>query len=92
MIALSNEWRVRPFDHLQWIVEYRVKPRGGGLQRDGARWLPHAYCRTKDGLRCALSREGVPSLDLSKLDILPDRFPEKAEQDDVGSQPLRAAA
>ena len=87
-VQLSDDYRVRPLDHLQWILERRVAVGGGRwkhrdcrLKHAGARserWLPVAYCRTRIGLETALSRlrsEGV-HLDETLLANLPERFPE----------------
>ena len=69
-IMLGPDWRVRPLDHLQWVVERRA---AGRLEHDGARWLPEAYCRTRVGLFCALSRL-APGLDTTPLAGLPAAF------------------
>jgi hypothetical protein len=78
-ITLSKEYRIRPLDHLQWVLE-----RKDGTQkrlranREGSEvWRPVAYCRTKAGLETALSRlrcEGI-HLDPSLIAHLPDYFP-----------------
>jgi hypothetical protein len=76
------ELRVRPLDHLQWVLERR-KVRGGGrwghLKQDTARseaWLPLAFCRTRAGLETALSRLRQDDIvfDAGLLAGLPDHF------------------
>jgi hypothetical protein len=52
------------------VLEHRVASR---LERDGAGWLPRAYCRTKGGLISALSRLNLAA-DPSPLAHLPERF------------------
>jgi hypothetical protein len=81
IIILAADWRVRPLDHLQWVLEVRKKARDGRLQRDGEVWRAYAYCRTKAGLETALSRlrcKGI-ALDPTPLAGLPDFFPEPGE-------------
>lgn len=86
MIQLSNDYRVRPLDHLQWVLERRAKLGGGrwkdqesGLKQRGGEWKAYAYCHTRAGLETALSRlrcdEGV-FLDPALIADLPDFFPE----------------
>lgn len=80
MIALSDEWRIRPLDELQWVIERRAKAKAGRLQPIGGRWQARAYCRTKAGLKTAvtsLKAEGF-SLDTRLVDNLPVQFPEPA--------------
>ena len=63
LIQLSDEWRVRPLDHLQWVLERRAV-RGGGRWKHRASHLNDggsvldawAYCHTKAGLRTAVRR------------------------------------
>ena len=55
LIQLSPDYRVRPLDHLQWVLERRQKGRPSQLKLRGETWLPYAYCRTKAGLETALS-------------------------------------
>jgi hypothetical protein len=62
--AQGNTWRVRQFDNLQWVVE----------ALENGTWVQRAYCRTNEGLLCALSRMGIEAL----LAALPSRFPEQA--------------
>ena len=71
-VYLNGDWRVRPLDHLQWVLERRTVL-GGGRWKGQARqlehakevrerWLPYAYCRTRAGLETTLSRlrsEGI---------------------------------
>src|SRR5262249_27965957 len=74
-IALGSDWQVRPFDHLQWVLERRE---AGPIKRDRARWKPRAYCRTRVGLETAVSRlraEGA-ILDPAPLADLPAVFPD----------------
>jgi hypothetical protein len=73
MIVLSEEWRVRPLDHLQWVLERR---RPNQLRAGGERWDAQAYCRTRAGLETALSRLKAENvvLDASLLASLPDYF------------------
>ena len=52
VISLSAEWRIRPYDALQWVVERRRKPFTGGPER----FTPTAYARTRAGLQNACSR------------------------------------
>jgi hypothetical protein len=98
LIQLSDDFRVRPLDHLQWVLERR-SVRGGGrwkdqashLKHDGEHWLPYAYCRTKAGLETALSRlkaDGVV-LDVGLLAHLPDHF--DGPPADVNSSPTPMA-
>ena len=88
MIHLSPDYRVRPYDALQWVLERRAVTGGGRWKHQasrlndageaGARWVPIAYCRTRIGLETALSRlrcDGV-HLDASALASVPERFPE----------------
>ena len=50
-LILSDDYRVRPLDHLQWVRERRLKARPGHLKPAGEvggplacrRLLPHAY-------------------------------------------------
>ena len=73
-VQLSGDYRVRPLDHLQWVLERRRSR----LKPDIERWDVLAYCRTRVGLETALSRlksDGV-ALDASLLAGLPERFPE----------------
>jgi hypothetical protein len=82
---LAADWRVRPLDHLQWVLEVRKKARDGRLRRDGEVWRAYAYCRTKAGLETALSRlrcEGIV-LDPALLAGLLDFFPEPGEASPV---------
>jgi hypothetical protein len=75
-MILSADYRVRPLDHLQWVMEARKKARDGRLQRDTEDWRPLAYCRTRAGLETALSRlrcEGI-HLDAGLLACLPYCF------------------
>jgi hypothetical protein len=87
IITLSADYRIRPLDHLQWILERRSVTGGGRwkahtsqLEHAGesaGRWLPYAYCRTRIGLTTALSRlrcEGI-HLDPMRIAHLPDYFP-----------------
>ena len=81
-LILSDDYRVRPLDHLQWVLERRLKARASHLKRAGEageRWLAIACCRTRIGLETALSRlrcdDGV-HLDVALLVALPERFPE----------------
>jgi hypothetical protein len=81
-VMLGPDHRIRPLDHLQWVLEVRAVPGGGRwkgqarqLEHAGEareRWLPYAYCRTKAGLETALSRLKV--LDPAPLADLPDHF------------------
>ena len=81
MVELSDQYRVRPLDHLQWVLERRLKARPSQLKRAGEvgeRRLAIAFCRTRIGLETALSRlrcDGV-HLDVTLLAGLPERFPE----------------
>jgi hypothetical protein len=80
-IALSADWRIRPYDGLQWTLERRAlqgagrwKHQASHLKHDVERWLPFAYCRTKTGLETALSRlrcEGI-YLDAGLIAALPN--------------------
>ena len=70
MVMLAPDWRVRPLDHLQWVVE---KGDRVDFKLDGERWRPLAYCRTRDGLLCALSRL-APEIDSSPLASFPAMF------------------
>jgi hypothetical protein len=90
-LQLSDSYRIRPLDHLQWVLERRPaynvgrwKGRQSQLGSAGDVWKPYAYCRTKAGLETALSRlrcdEGV-HLDVSWLAHLPDFFPEVPDAD-----------
>ena len=84
-LILSDDYRVRPLDHLQWVLERRLKARPGHLKpagEVGGRWLVVAYCRTRIGLETALSRlrcDGV-HLDVALLAGLPERFPEPSPE------------
>jgi hypothetical protein len=72
-IMLGPDWRVRPLDDLQWVLERRDVSR---LDPAGARWRPWAHCRTRTGLETALSRlraDGVV-LDPASLAALPDHY------------------
>jgi hypothetical protein len=74
-VFLSPDYRVRPFDHLQWCLERR-RP---GLKGGGERWDVLHYCRTRVGLETALSRlrcEGIV-LDPALLAAFPAFFPEE---------------
>ena len=75
-ITLAADWRVRPLDHLQWVLERRYDPRPGRLQPVREVWHPYAYCRTKAGLETALSRLRCKdiALDPALLAALPDFF------------------
>ena len=75
-IMLSADWRVRPLDHLQWVLERRSKAPTSQLERCGETWEVQAYCRTRDGLYCALSRFN-PEADATQLAVLPERFIEQ---------------
>jgi hypothetical protein len=90
MITLAADWRVRPLDHLQWVLERRYDPRPGRLQPVREVWHPYAYCRTKAGLETALSRlrcKGI-ALDPALLVALPDFFSEtQTGSAGVGSPP-----
>jgi len=87
-IALGPDWQVRPFDHLQWMLERRDV---GQIKRDGARWKPRAYCRTRVGLETAVSRlraEGV-ILDPAPLADLPAVFPDSPEKPEFDAPAMR---
>ena len=91
MIMLSADYRIRPLDHLQWILEQRKQTKAGRLERAGGEWRPYAYCRTKIGLETALSRlkcEGA-SLDRSLIAHLPDYFEPKDQSDGKINQTSR---
>jgi hypothetical protein len=81
MIRLSDDFRVRPLDSLQWVLERRAKAHARRNKRVGERWLPYAYCRSRAGLETALSRlkceEGI-RLDAALIAHLPDFYPGKA--------------
>ena len=76
MIQLAPDWRVRPLDELQWVLERR-RP---GLYAGGERWDAQAFCRTRAGLETALSRlkcgwKGTQiTLDPALIAHLPDYF------------------
>jgi hypothetical protein len=73
-ITLADDWRVRPIDALQWVIEHRdQKGRRSRLELAGERWRAMAYCRTRDGLYCALSRFNA-GVDVAPLAVLPERF------------------
>jgi hypothetical protein len=78
VIQLSPDYRIRPLDHLQWVLEKRrpVSRFKGG----GERWDAFAYCHTRVGLETALSRLrcGGVHLDPKLIAHLPERFPEPA--------------
>jgi hypothetical protein len=77
-ITLGPNWRVRPCDHLQWVLERRHEARPSRLERRGESWGAWAYCRTRAGLETALSRlrsEGIV-LNPTPLAILPSYYPE----------------
>jgi len=87
MIMLSADYRIRPLDHLQWVLEHRRSQLKGG----GERWDAYAYCRTRIGLETALSRlkcEGA-SLDRSLIAHLPDYFEPKDQSDGKINQTSR---
>jgi hypothetical protein len=76
-LSLAPDWRVRPLDELQWVLERRNKARPGDLKVFAGAWRPWAYCTTRLGLETALSRlktEGV-ALDPTPLASLPAQFP-----------------
>jgi hypothetical protein len=76
IIMLSDLYRVRPLDHLQWVLE-RKDGRGIRLQPVTEVWRPIAYCRTRVGLETALSRlrcEAGIHLDPSLIAHLPDFY------------------
>jgi hypothetical protein len=76
-IQLSAEWRVRPYDALQWVVERRdQKARRSQNKLATERWRILAYCRTRVGLETALSRFNA-GVDTAPLAGLPERFPEQ---------------
>ena len=76
-IMLSADWRVRPLDHLQLVLERRSKAPTSQLERCGEAWKAQAYlCRTRDGLYCALSRFNSEA-DATQLAVLPERFIEQ---------------
>lgn len=78
VLHLSDDYRVRVLDHLQWVLERQMRARAG-LERAGERWVPFAYCRTRAGLETALSRLRCDSsvfLDPAPLASFPDFFPE----------------
>lgn len=71
-VALAEDWRVRPLDDLQWILEHRRS----GLKGGTARWDARAYCTTRAGLETAVSAlkaDGVV-LDPAPLAQLPETF------------------
>jgi hypothetical protein len=70
VVMLAPDWRVRPLDHLQWVIE---KGDGVDFKLDGERWRPRAYCRTRGGLLCALSRL-APEIDSGPLASFPAMF------------------
>jgi hypothetical protein len=58
-ITLCEGWRLRPLDHLQWVLERLGGAPEGVVEPVGERWRPQAYCRTKAGIQTALSRAGL---------------------------------
>jgi hypothetical protein len=69
-VEIGPNWRiVRCSDGPQWVLEHRVSSR---QERDGARWLPRAYCRTRPGLVTALSR--LAAADPGLVAQLSERF------------------
>jgi hypothetical protein len=57
-IPLGPDHRIRPLDHLQWVLERRSVLGGGRwkgqarqLEHAGERWLPYAYCPHQGGTR-----------------------------------------
>jgi hypothetical protein len=72
-IMLCAGWRLRPLDHLQWVVERLDGPREAGAGLAGERWRPQAYCRTRLGIQTALSRAGLRA-DPVLLAGLPEYF------------------
>jgi len=74
IIVQTAEWRVRPLDHLQWVLERRRSRLKGG----GACWDAVAYCRTRDGLLFAVNRYKA-DIDPGELAHLPRFFEESPE-------------
>jgi hypothetical protein len=78
MIQLSDDYRVRELDDLQWVLERRSTAEPGRLKRRGGEWKAHAYCRSRAGLETALSRlrsawlhERPSSVPIRKILLLP---------------------
>jgi hypothetical protein len=72
VVMLAPDWRVRPLDQLQWVLEQQDR-RPRQLKLVTERWRPRAYCRTRDGLHCALTRF-APGIDRSPLAGFPAMF------------------
>jgi hypothetical protein len=79
IVALCEGWRLRPFDHLQWVVERLAEPRCSRLERVGERWLIQGYCRTKVGVETVLSRSGLRACP-SALAGVPEYFVAEARR------------
>lgn len=86
-IYLSPDFRVRPLDHLQWVLERRKQARESGVGPRAGEWKAFAYCRTRAGLETALSRlraDDNVHLDASLISHLPTFFPEQGNPLGVG--------
>jgi hypothetical protein len=93
-LPLGPNHRIRPLDHLQWVLEARKKPQPGRLERAGGDWKAYAYCRTRAGLETALFRlrsEGIV-LDPAPVADLPLLFPEPKPIPDAESTALSQEA
>jgi hypothetical protein len=56
MIVLSEDYRIRVYDDLQWVLERRDMVPRRGFKPAGERWRIIAYCRSRAGLETAVSR------------------------------------
>jgi hypothetical protein len=88
IITLSHEWRIRPYDALQWVLERRLKPFAARPER----FQPRAYARTRAGLQNACNRLQTLGhcLDTAPLAALPatydDWLVERAGQPPQGAE------
>lgn len=75
MIKLSDDYRIRPYDEVQWVLEYR---RPHSRTKAGAeRWNILAYCRTKVGLetRFVLAYSGTYNVPKAHYALTSERTP-----------------
>ena len=76
-ITLCEGWRLRPLNHLQWVVE-RQDGQDRHSKLAGERWRIQGFCRTKIGIQTVLSRSGLRA-DTGVLDGLPEYYEVEAE-------------
>jgi hypothetical protein len=88
-VALCGGWRLRPLDHLQWVVERLDGAPEGSSGLAGARWRAQGYCRTRVGVETVLSRSGLRACP-AVLAGLPDYFVAEARRE--ADQSNRAAS